>query len=108
MMGHAYYFIGESTKSHKCFKDAELFCTSRNEHLMYVASYLEKEGRYEEILLLISEMVKKPNPFPNRTFLIENRCYLDSSNFLNEYQEMIERKLNEPTMDLTSVTFDFE
>jgi tetratricopeptide (TPR) repeat protein len=108
MMGHAYYFIGDITKSHKCFKDAELFCTSRNEHLMYLASYLEKEGRYEEILLLISEMVKKPNPFPNRTFLIENRCYLDSSNFLNEYQEMIERKLNEPTMDLTSVTFDFE
>jgi hypothetical protein len=53
-------------------------------------------------------MVKKPNPFPNRTFLIENRCYLDSSNFLNEYQEMIERKLNEPTMDLTSVNFEFE
>ena len=108
MMGHAYYFIGDITKSHKCFKDAELFCTSRNEHLMYLASYLEKEGRYEEILPLISEMVKKPNPFPNRTFLIENRCYLDSSNFLNEYQEMIERKINEPIMDLTSVTFDFE
>jgi glycosyltransferase involved in cell wall biosynthesis len=108
MMGHAYYFIGDIAKSHECFKDAELFCTSRNEHLMYLASYLEKQGRYEEILPLISEMVKKPNPFPNRTFLIENRCYLDSSNFLNEYQEMIERKLNEPTMDLTSVNFEFE
>lgn len=108
MMGHAYYFIGDIEKSHKCFKNAELFCEGRNEHLMYLASYLERQERYEEILPLISEMVKKPNPFPNKTFLIENRCYLDSSNFLNEYQEMIERKLNEPTMDLTSVKFDFE
>jgi glycosyltransferase involved in cell wall biosynthesis len=108
MMGHAYYFIGDITKSQKCFQNAELFCTGRNEHLMYLASYLEKQERYEEILPLIDEMVKKPNPFPNKTFLIENRCYLDSSNFLNEYQEMIERKLNEPTMDLTSVNFEFE
>jgi tetratricopeptide (TPR) repeat protein len=108
MMGHAYYFIGDIEKSHKCFKNAELFCKGRNEHLMYLASYLERQERYEEILPLISEMIKKPNPFPNKTFLIENRCYLDSSNFLNEYQEMIERKLNEPTMDLTSVKFDFE
>ena len=108
MMGHAYYFIGDVEKSHKCFKNAELFCEGRNEHLMYLASYLERQERYEEILPLISEMVKKPNPFPNKTFLIENRCYLDSSNFLNEYQEMIERKLNEPIMDLTSVKFDFE
>jgi hypothetical protein len=75
---------------------------------MYLAFYLEKQKRYEEILPLISEMVKKPNPFPNKTFLIENRCYSNSSNFLNEYQEMIEGKLNEPIMDLTSVTFDFE
>jgi hypothetical protein len=73
-----------------------------------LASYLEQQGRYEEVLPLIDEMVKKPNPFPNRTFLIENRCYLDSSNFLNEYREIIERKINEPAMDLTSVTFDFE
>jgi tetratricopeptide (TPR) repeat protein len=108
MMGHAYYFIGDIEKSHKCFENAELFCTSRNEHLMYLAFYLEKQKRYEEILPLISEMVKKPNPFPNKTFLIENRCYSNSSNFLNEYQEMIEGKLNEPIMDLTSVTFDFE
>ena len=54
------------------------------------------------------EMDKKANPFPFKTFLIENRCYLDSSNYLNEYREMIQKKIDEPIIDLTSVKFDFE
>jgi tetratricopeptide (TPR) repeat protein len=108
MMGHAYNFMGDIENSEKCFRDAGLFCKGRNEHLMYLSLYLEKQGRYEEILPIISEMVKTSNPFPNKTFLIEDRCYLDSSNFLNEYLEMIKRKVNEPVMDLTSVNFDFE
>jgi hypothetical protein len=108
MMGHAYNFIGDVKRAENCYRSAELFCTNRNEHLMYLASCLEGQKRYEEIISIINEMDKKTNPFPNRTFLIENRCYLDSSNFLKEYRETIERKLNEPIMDLTSVKFDFE
>jgi hypothetical protein len=47
------------------------------------------------------------NPFPRRTFLIEDRAYLSSSNFLNEFREKIKNKMSEPTIDLTSVKFDF-
>lgn len=108
MMGHAYSFIGEVDKSIKCYKDAELFCSGRNEHSFYLATLLERQERYEEILPILNKMSKILNPFPNRTFLIESRLYLDTSNFINEYREKIQRKINEPIMDLTSVKFDFE
>lgn len=108
MMGHAYNFIGEVDKSIKCYTDAELFCSGRNEHSFYLAVLLERQERYEEILPILDKMSKILNPFPNRTFLIESRLYLDTSNFINEYREKIQRKINEPIMDLTSVKFDFE
>ena len=53
-------------------------------------------------------MSENNNPFPNRTFLIEDRCYLNTSNFLKEYRERIERMINEPIIDLSSVNFDFK
>jgi tetratricopeptide (TPR) repeat protein len=108
MMGHAYKFIGDITKTIESYKKAELFCSDRNEHLMYLAICLEEQKRYEDILPIIDEMDKKVNPFPNRTFLIENRCYHNTGNLLNEYRESINRKMNEHVMDLTSVKFDFE
>jgi tetratricopeptide (TPR) repeat protein len=108
MMGHAYKFIGDITKTIESYKKAELFCSDRNEHLMYLAICLEEQKRYEDILPIIDEMDKKVNPFPNRTFLIENRCYHDTGNLLNEYRESINRKMSEHVMDLTSVKFSFE
>ena len=49
---------------------------------------------------------EKVNPFPLRTFLIEDRCYLDSSNFLNEYKERLQSSSTEHTIDTTSVKFE--
>ena len=108
MMGHAYNFIGDVAKAMDCYKKAELFCLGRNEHLLHLSGCLEKQNRYEEILPIIDVMSKKDNPFPNRTFLIEDRCYLNTSNFLNEYRERIERMINEPIIDLSSINFDFK
>ena len=51
---------------------------------------------------------EKVNPFPNRTFLIENRAYLNTSNHLNEYREYIQRKMSEHRVNMDSVTFDFK
>jgi glycosyltransferase involved in cell wall biosynthesis len=108
MMGHAYNFIGDVAKAMDCYEKAELFCVIRNEHLLHLSGCLEKQNRYEEILSMIDVMSKKDNPFPNRTFLIEDRCYLNTSNFLNEYRERIERMINEPIIDLSSINFDFK
>ena len=91
-----------------CYEKAELFCVGRNEHLLHLSDCLEKQNRYEEILPILDIMSKKNNPFPSRTFLIEDRCYLNTSNFLNEYRERIERMINEPIIDLSSINFDFK
>lgn len=108
MMGMAHEFIGDVVKAMNCFKNAELFCSGRNEHYLYLANCLERQKRYEDALVILDKMMKpeRVNPFPLRTFLIENRCYLDTSNHLNEYKEKLQRNLNEPTIDLISVKFE--
>jgi tetratricopeptide (TPR) repeat protein len=102
--------MGDFEKSKNHYLSAELFIKNRNEHLIYYCSSLEQQGKYEEILPIIDKMcsLEKVNPFPSRTFLIENRAYLDTSNHLNEYREYIQRKLSEHRVDMNSVTFDFK
>ncbi len=103
-------FIGDNTKSDECFKNAQLFCGERNEHYLNWILTLENKGRFEEIIPII-DLMEEPsrvNPFPKRTFLIENRAYHNSSNFLKEYRERIEKRLSEHVVDMTSVKFDFK
>jgi len=109
MMGNAYDFMGNVEMSDKCFNTASTYIGDRNEHYLYHAFILENQKRYDEVLELIEKMSdpSKVNPFPRRTFLIENRAYLDSSNFLNEYKEKIQNKMSEHTIDMTSVKFEF-
>jgi len=109
MMGTAYDFMGDVENCDKCFYVAQSYSAGRNEHFLHHAFILEKQKRYEEVLQIIETMMdpSKVNPFPSRTFLIEDRAYLSSSNFLNEYKEKIKNKMSEHTIDLTSVKFDF-
>jgi glycosyltransferase involved in cell wall biosynthesis len=109
MMGTAYNFMGNVEMCDKCFNIAHTYTEDRNEHYLHHAFILEGQKRYDEVLELIEKMCdpSKVNPFPTRTFLIENRAYLDSSNFLNEYKEKIQNKMSEHTIDMTSVKFEF-
>jgi hypothetical protein len=38
---------------------------------------------------------------------VECKCYLDTSNFLMEYKERVENKINSPSINLDSIKFDF-
>ena len=82
----------------------------RNEHLVYLCGLLERLELFEELLNVINKMmtVDRVNPFPYKSFLIENRAYYDSSNHLKELKEKIENKLNNPSIDLKSVKFEFK
>jgi hypothetical protein len=51
---------------------------------------------------------QKKNPFPKLCFLIENRAYTDTSNFLVEWKEKTLRRINEPVLSNQGVDFDFE
>jgi tetratricopeptide (TPR) repeat protein len=109
-MGHAYFFIGDNDKAKEHYLLAEQFQSERNEHLLYLCFFFEKLGKYQEILDTISKMMsaERINPFPRLSFLIESRSYYDTSNFLIEYRENINRKMNEPKINMDSISFDFK
>lgn len=109
-MGHAYLFIGDNDKAKEHYLLAEQFQSERNEHLLYLCFFFEKLGNYQEVLDIINKMLQpeKINPYPKLSFLIENRAYYDTSDFLIEYREKISKKINEPKINMDSVSFDFK
>ena len=108
MMGHCWQFIGDIEKALEHYQLAHQFSPSRNEGYLYQAFYLESLGRNEEALSIVNFIAdpRRKNVFPNLSFLIEDRAYVDSSNFLFEYKERLEKKLSEPIIDSDSVVFD--
>jgi len=109
-MGHAYLFIGDNHKAKEHYLLAEQFQPERNEHLLYLCFFFEKLGNYQEVLDIISKMLRtdRINPFPRLSFLIESRSYYDTSNFLVEYREKINKKINEPKINMDSISFNFK
>ena len=65
---------------------------------------------FDEIITNIDKMIQpnRKNPFPDKSFLIENRAYFDTSNFLIELRERIEKKTKEHLIDLKSIEFNFK
>lgn len=110
LMAQAYDFMKNYEESKNHYLAAELFIGDRNEHLLYYCFSLEQQGKFEEILTIIDRMCvpEKVNPFPHRTFLIEDRAYLNSSNFLNEYRESIKKKMTEHVVNMDSIKFEFK
>lgn len=110
MMSHAIWFIGDKEKAIWYLNNAGQFAPERNEHYIYLNSYLEELKRYDEIIVNIDKMIQpeRKNPFPDKSFLIENRAYYDTGNFLIELRERIEKKTNEHSIDLKSVEFNFK
>jgi glycosyltransferase involved in cell wall biosynthesis len=88
---------------------AEKFAEGRNEALFYKAIYLEKIGMYQEALEVIDFLLTsgRKNPFPEQSFLIENRCYSDTSNVLSEWKQILERRLSEHVISDESFKFTF-
>ena len=109
-MGYCYEFIGNLEKSDECRQNAEIFCEGRNENLLSWVLSLESRMKFEKALELLDFMMKpeRKNPFPSRTFLIEDNAYVDTSDFLSNVKNRIVSKMNEHTVDMTSVKFDFK
>jgi tetratricopeptide (TPR) repeat protein len=110
LMGQAWEVIGDLEKAEKCFHQAEAFAPMRNEHLLYLCFFLETQRRYDEIYghLQIMMEQERVNPFPQMCFLIEDRCYHNTSNFLQEWSDNLKRRIDEPVLSSDGVEFDFE
>lgn len=109
IMGQAIDFMGDTQTGINYIYKAGEFSPLRNEHLVYVNFILERQGKFEEILKNIEYMSKpeRVNPFPNLSFLIEDRAYLNTSNFINEYKERIKKRIKTPIINNSSIKFEF-
>jgi tetratricopeptide (TPR) repeat protein len=110
LMGDAHNFIGNVDKAIEHYQLAEQFSPDRNEHLMHLCFYFEKLGQYEDALTVVNKMLQpeRTNPFPRLSFLIEGRAYHNTGTMLYELKDKFSKKINEPMVDMTSITFDFK
>jgi len=108
-MGHCHDFMGNIDSAIEHYELAEAFCPKRNEHLVYLALLFERIGRHESVIELCDKMMQahRTNPFPNLGFLIEDRAYHNTSNFLKELRERTMKRIEEPIINLESVKFQF-
>ena len=110
LIGDAHNFIGNVDKAIEHYQLAEQFSPDRNEHLMHLCFYFEKLNKIEEALTVVNKMLQpeRVNPFPRMSFLIEGRAYHNTGTMLHELRDKFLQKINEPMVDITSVTFDFK
>ena len=110
LMGDAHNFIGNVDKAIEHYQLAEQFSPDRNEHLMHLCFYFEKLNRIEEALTVVNKMLQpeRVNPFPRLSFLIEGRAYHNTGTMLHDLRNKFLQKINEPMVDMTSITFDFK
>lgn len=108
-IAQAFEFMGENSKSLEYYDYAVPFAPNRNEAKLYKVFALEKMNRYQDALNEIEFMLRpeRTNPFPASCFLIENRAYGNTSNFLNELKEKYTRAMTEHVVELDSVKFEF-
>lgn len=109
IMGQAYEFMGDTDKAVQYIYKAGEFAGNRNEHLVYLNFILESKNRFEEILSNIEHMIKpeRTNPFPESSFLIEDRAYYNTGSFLLEYRDRIKKKMEMPVITDESFKFEF-
>lgn len=108
-MAQAYSFMGMNEKSLECFEYAHEFSPNRNEAMMYHVFQLDSMKLYDKAIELIDFMIQpeRKNPFPSQCFLIEDRAYYDTSDFLIELKKKIISKTEEHVVDMDSVKFEF-
>ena len=107
LMAGSYIYMGEVERGLKFYDYAQEFSPERNESLLYKCFDLDRFGRLDELKETLDFMVKpeRTNPFPNLSFLIEDRAYYNSSSFLNEWIEKLTKKDTEYIIDSSSIDF---
>ena len=110
VMGWNCDFLREHEKAREYFLLASEFCPSRNENLLYLAQHFENLGKIDEALKVVDVMInpERKNPFPNKSFLIEDRAYTNTSGFLYDFKSRLIKKNEEHIIDTESFKFDFQ
>jgi len=109
IIAEAYFFMGNEEMGLKYLSVAEDFCAGRNEHLYTLAQFYEKNNMIEKAIEILNQMLseERTNPYPKLVFLIDDRYYHDTSDFLYRRKEELEKKLTTPVIKLESFSFQF-
>jgi glycosyltransferase involved in cell wall biosynthesis len=109
IIAEAYFFMGNEEMGLKYLSVAEDFCAGRNEHLYTLAQFYEKNNMIEKAIEILNQMLseERTNPYPKLVFLIDDRYYHDTSDFLYHRKEELEKKLSTPVINLESFSFQF-
>jgi len=109
IIAEAYFFMGNEEMALKYLSVAEDFCAGRNEHLYTLVLFYEKNNMIEKSIEILNQMLseERTNPYPKLVFLIDDRYYHDTSDFLYRRKEELEKKLSTPVINLESFSFQF-
>jgi glycosyltransferase involved in cell wall biosynthesis len=108
-MGDIYKFMGDLEKAKETYAEANKFFPERNEHWLYTVYILRSEKKYKEAIELLDHMMNpsRVNPWPNCTFLVESRAYVNTGDHLKTLKEEISNQMDQPEIVLESVKFEF-
>jgi glycosyltransferase involved in cell wall biosynthesis len=98
VMGTASKFLGEHHKAIEYFKEAEQFCTRKNDHLIHLAEIYWELMDYSKMLETTTRLVdpQRKNPFPDLCFLINPNSYVDTGkhpNYLHNQAKMLNQNV---------------
>lgn len=95
--GLTYSYLNNRQKAIDCFIRAGAFSPPRNEHLMRLAELYQRENDFHSMYEVVSFMIdpQRINPFPEYHFMIENNCYHNTSNYLQELLTFSTQKIVE-------------
>lgn len=80
LLAELYGFIGNNEKLIEYYEDSERHAPERNDHLIWLAHFYERNKSYEKMLKCTSKMmqVERINPYPYYNYCIDTTMYYDS------------------------------
>lgn len=89
-MGECCERMGQDTEAMFYYTKAGEFCPPRNEHAVKLAELYSKWGDRRGFLTQTSKMMaeKKPNPFPQFCFFLDNAAYVGSSDHIRNLHKL--------------------
>jgi glycosyltransferase involved in cell wall biosynthesis len=79
-IGDLYKYLGNTEKAIDYYKNAEQYCSVRNEHIVCLARIYQELGQYDKMLEQTTRLMEPERklPFPDYYFLLDTNLYYDS------------------------------
>lgn len=95
-IGDLYKYLGDNEKAINYYKNAEQYCSVRNEHIVCLARIYQELGQYNKMLEQTTRLMEPERklPFPDYYFILNTNIYNDSGS--------VPRELHNLALQLTS------